>query len=410
MNRFLQLVRVKYPIIQAPMLGVTTPEMVAAAVKSGSLGSLPLGGVSPTDSLKLIQQTKQLINQNNNNNEHQQPQPFAVNLFTYTPSKYESIDPHRIDQMKNHIITNTIKIEKKEIKTTEQLINNNTKYYVGEDLVDVIIDQGIKIVSFTFGVLSLQSIKRLRDDGCVLIGTATSVQEALYLERYGGVDIICAQGYEAGGHRGSFLSVSNPNNIIQGGDFEYKDLPKVGLMSLLAQIVDNVSPDIPVIAAGGLVDGRSCSAAFTLGASAVQLGTVLLTSKESSAQYKSSIIKCHHKETTTSLTRSFSGRYARGIPNRFMEEMDKPSSPSPLPYPFQLKLVSSIRSLAADKTTDNTDYISQWAGQNMSKCGTNNNHSTYDILTNIITDLNLNNNNNNNSKQTTTKDSNNLVY
>ena len=179
--------------------------------------------------------------------------------------------------------------------------------------------------------------------GIVLVGTATTVAEAIVLEE-SGMDAIVVQGSEAGGHRGSFPDT--------------KEDVSVGTMALVPQIVDCVT--IPVIAAGGIMDGRGIKAAMAIGAQGVQLGTVFLATEESGAHavYKEKIISSD--EQSTMMTKVFSGKYARGIRNTFMEEMEKEID-SILPYPMQHDLTSVMRKQAAAHQDPN--YMSLWAGQ-----------------------------------------------
>jgi nitronate monooxygenase len=178
-----------------------------------------------------------------------------------------------------------------------------------------------------------------------LIGTATTVDEAIALEK-AQVDAIVAQGSEAGGHRATF-----------GSDF---DSGMIGTISLVPQVVDAVT--VPVIASGGIMDGRGIAAALALGASAVQMGTAFLTCDEAGVPevYKKVILQAREHETR--LTRAFSGRPARGIVNRFMTEFDAiDASGSILPFPLQNDLTRPLRSAAAKQ--GRAEFLSLWAGQ-----------------------------------------------
>ena len=178
-----------------------------------------------------------------------------------------------------------------------------------------------------------------------LIGTATTVEEAIALEK-AGVDAVVTQGSEAGGHRATF-----------GADF---DAGLVGTISLVPQVVDAVTA--PVIASGGIMDGRGIAAALALGASAVQLGTAFLTCDEAGVPevYKKAILQAREHETR--LTRAFSGRPARGIVNRFMTEFESgDASRSILPFPLQNELTRSLRKAAAKQ--GRAEFLSLWAGQ-----------------------------------------------
>ncbi len=325
-NKVSQLLRIDHPIIQAPMLGVTTPNMVAAISNEGGLGSLPVGGLSPEKTYQLIQETKSKCSK-----------PFSVNLFAHDIPV--STDTDEFNQMQDFLETVCLEFH----IPFERKATTDLTFYSYEDQVDILINENIPIVSFTFGMMNADVIDRFKRQGTVLIGTATCVDEAKVLEVCG-VDAVVVQGIEAGGHRGSFL--------IE------KPLPQVGLLSLLPHIVDTVS--IPVIAAGGLFDRRTIQATFSLGAQAVQLGSIFITADESAAceAYKEAVL--NSDETSTELTRAFSGRWARGIRNAFMERMKSSGIPIPY-YTYQNGLTAPLR--AYGQTHDLVDLISLWAGQ-----------------------------------------------
>ena len=211
-----------------------------------------------------------------------------------------------------------------------------------ENYLEVLLSARVPIVSFTFGILPADAIARLHAQGTYLMGTATSVKEARMLED-AGIDAVIAQGAEAGGHRGTFAH-AHP--------------ALVGTMALVPQIVDAVG--VPVIASGGIMDGRGIVAALALGASAVQMGTAFLTTTESGAPacYKQAVLRA--SENATGLTRAFSGRWARGIRNRFMQESDA-SGAAPLSFPWQNALTTQMRKAAAQN--GDPELLSLWAGQ-----------------------------------------------
>jgi len=223
------------------------------------------------------------------------------------------------------------------------------QFYSYRDQVQVLLDEQIQIVSFTFGILADEIIALFKEKGVVLIGTATCVKEAQILEEKG-VDAITAQGIEAGGHRGSFLA-----------DVE---LPQIGSIALIPQMADQVS--IPILASGGINDGRTIRAAFILGAAAVQIGSAFIASSESSAipAYKAALKVA--KDTDTVLTRNFSGRFARGIQNEFMREVDvevKQSSRIIPQYPIQNSLTTALR--AESQKQNNAQFTNLWSGQSV---------------------------------------------
>src|SRR3954452_23774405 len=183
-NKLTERLNITYPFVQAPMLGVTTPEMVAAISNAGALGSLSVGGLSPDKTLTLIQQTKSLTSK-----------PFAVNVFAYSlPSSINADTWKAMQELLKQFS------RRYELAYQEQAIEE-LKFFSYEDQVEILIKEKIPVVSFTFGVLSTDAINALHKNGTQLMGTATSVEEARVLCDKD-IDVITAQGIEAGGHRG----------------------------------------------------------------------------------------------------------------------------------------------------------------------------------------------------------------
>lgn len=311
------------------MLGVTSPAMVAAISNSGGMGSLPVGGLNPAICADLIFKTRNLTTQ-----------PFAVNLFAHEiPEK----DNSAIEAMQDFLYLLCLEngFDYKRISVKEM------KFHTYEEQVEVILREKVPIVSFTFGVLKDRDIERFQSHGVVLIGTCTSVKEALLLEEKG-IDIICAQGIEAGGHRASFLN----EDVI----------PQVSTFSLVPQVCDSLKK--PVVAAGGIFDGRTINAAIILGAAGVQLGSAFINSEESLAAKSHKDAVEHSSDTGTVLTKSFSGRWARGIKNEFVERVDSSGLSIPT-YPYQNALTADLRKAAKEK--DDKKFISLWCGQSGAK-------------------------------------------
>jgi len=311
------------------MLGVTSPEMVAAVSNAGGLGSLPVGGLAPAQTSELIRKTKTLTNK-----------PFAVNLFA---NAAPISDNKAIEDMKRFLIELCLQ---NNLITEKQNLSKLT-FYSYLDQIQILLDENIPVISFTFGIIEDSVIKAFKEKGAVLIGTATSRKEAVLLADKG-IDVVTAQGIEAGGHRGTFL--------------ENEPLPTVGAMSLVPLIAESIKQ--PVLAAGGIHDGKSIRAAFMLGAQGVQVGSGFIASNESlaSESYKTRLRNA--AETETILTKSFSGRWARGIRNKFIEEVEKSGLAIPA-YPIQTTLTGPIRSLA--KEQDNPEFMVLWAGQSSAK-------------------------------------------
>lgn len=344
------ILHIDYPIVQAPMLGVTTPAMVAAVSNAGALGSLPLGGLSNDKARELIRQTKALTDR-----------PFAVNLFAHAPAK----EVNRVDIALMQEFLQDLCLEFNIPFEAQNPDNFQFHYY--QELIDVLLEENVPIVSSTFGVLNEGITAAFKQKGVVLVGTATSVAEAKVLEQ-AGANIITVQGIEAGGHRGSFLLEDT--------------IPQVGLISLLPQVADAV--DLPLLAAGGIYDSRTVKSAFALGAAGIQVGSMFIVADESAASnaYKEAVLNAH--DTSTVLTQAFSGRWARGIENEFMRRMDAKGIKIPY-YTVQNQLMGSIRAYAQKNNLP--DFVAMWAGQSAGKSGR---AASRDITTKLISMLPLN--------------------
>jgi nitronate monooxygenase len=318
-----QRLNIKYPIIQAPMFGVATPAMVAAASKVGCLGSLPLGDLPAEKCIEIIKATKRLTDQN-----------FAVNIFVNEIPEKTDLLRERYGKAKQFIE----QLAEQNDLTARLPTIDELQLHSYHEQVDAIISEGCKILSFTFGNLDKKSIQKLKSNGITLIGTCTSVKEALILEQ-SGIDLICVQGIEAGGHRGTFAS---------------EEIPQIGGLSLLAQIYDTVK--LPLIYAGGIYNMRTLSAAKILGAQAFQIGSLLLASAESALlSFEKNRLRSITEDDIV-LTKSFSGRYARGIKNTFTQTLEH--TEYILPYPYQNKLTNELRKIA--KASNRADFVSIW--------------------------------------------------
>ncbi|WP_419887498.1 NAD(P)H-dependent flavin oxidoreductase [Neobacillus niacini] len=328
-NKMTKLLKIEYPIIQAPMAGgITTSKLVGEVSNAGGLGMIGAGYMTPTQIREQIKEIKQLTKS-----------PFGINLFVpnefaYTDSEVKSAT-QLLQPFRQHLQLH--QDQHIDIPTCNQLFDTF------DEQINVIIEERVPICSFTFGIPSQKVIAELKQHNILVIGTATTVEEAIEVEK-SGMDIVVVQGSEAGGHRGNFIRES--------------DVSLIGLMSLIPQVVDHVS--IPVIAAGGIMDGRGLMASLCLGAMGVQMGTAFLTCIESGAHqvYKEAII--HAREDQTVLTRAFSGKWARGIKNKFIEEMEQHEDLLP-DFPVQNALTQPLRK--ASTSQHNTDYLSLWSGQ-----------------------------------------------
>lgn len=316
---------IAHPIIQAPMAGgATTPELVAAVSNAGGLGSLGAAYLTPQALRDAIAAVRALTDK-----------PFGVNLFA---GGYED-DGHVVDPapMLAVIARHHAALGLPEPVAPELAPDPFTAQ------LEIVIEARVPVFSFTFGMPQAGDIERLKAQGTLVLGTATTVEEARRLA-VAGVDGVIAQGAEAGAHRGTFA-----------GPFE---MAMIGTMALVPQIVDAV-PGLPVIAAGGIMDGRGIVAAEALGAAAVQMGTAFLTSDEAGIPDAYKDLLTAALEDSTKLTRAFSGRPARGVVNAFMREAEE--TDAILPYPRQNDMTRPMR-IAAGKAGD-TARLSLWAGQ-----------------------------------------------
>ena len=320
------LLRCELPIIQAPMAGGgDTPELVAAVCNAGGIGFIGAAYLTAEQIAASAKAVRKLTSH-----------PFGINLFA----------PTLADAAVNLAAAEArLAPYYAELGLTLPVAAAAAVVDTFPAQLSAALECDATILSFTFGLLPPDAIASAKSRGMQLAGTATTVAEALALQDVG-VDMVIAQGSEAGGHRGTFLS-----------DFA---AAQIGTMALVPQIVDAVR--VPVIASGGIMDGRGIAAALALGAGAVQLGTAFLTCDEAGIAdaYKQRILTT--AEDGTRITRAFSGRPARGIVNRFMQDVDADSAPIP-PFPIQNALTRPLRVAAARQ--GRAEFLSLWAGQGL---------------------------------------------
>lgn len=314
-----------HPLIQAPMAGSTTPALVAAVSHAGGLGSLGAGYLAPQTILDQCAQIRTSTDR-----------PFAVNLFAL-PDEFE-VDPDALTRVRA-LLDALMKREGFAVRTA---IPERWAPRFSDQLA-TLYEARPAVASFAFDLITPAQLRELKRRDIMVIGTATTVAEARAWAELG-ADAISMQGAEAGGHRGTFLH-------------EAEDA-MIGLFALLPLTVRAV--DIPVIAAGGIMDGHGMLAAEALGASASQLGTAFLACPESSAAaaWKLDLAKAQEQDVTT--IRSFSGRAARGLRNRFVDAMPRAAAEL-LPYPILNALTSPLRRAAAE--AGRADLLSEWCGQ-----------------------------------------------
>lgn len=321
-----QRLRLAHPILQAPMAGGgDTPELVASVSNSGGMGFLGAAYLNPDQ----IAATSAAVRARTS-------QPFGINLFApLSPSESNPDSAAMVARLVPYF---------RELGLGDPSLPKMTSSIFDEQLAAA-LESGASAFSFTFGELPAEGIKKVKAANMFLIGTATTVEEAIALEK-SEVDAVVAQGSEAGGHRGTFR-----------GEFA---MGMIGLISLIPQVVDAVH--VPVIASGGIMDGRGIVASLALGASAVQMGTAFLTCHEAGIPeaYKQAILSAH--EDQTQITRAFSGRPARGIVNRFMKEIESPNNGVEIPhFPLQNLLTRPLRKEAAKQ--GRAEFLSLWSGQ-----------------------------------------------
>ena len=293
-RRLCELFKIDHPIIQAPMAGSTTPELASAVCNMGGLGSLGCAEMTLEEVRLATATTRAATNR-----------PFNLNFFIQDAPKTDAAVLQRTrERLRGWYSALGLGAPPSELPDLAPTFD--------DERLSLLLEVRPAVVSFHFGVPSGAAITALKNAGIVLISSATTVAEAKTLEACG-MDAVIAQGWEAGGHRGSH----KPTGPGQG----------VGTFALVPQIADAVR--IPVIAAGGVGDGRGIAAAFALGASGVQIGTGFLSCPEAGTDEPRRAPLRKANDTYTMLTDAFSGRSARAMRSRFAEEMEKSREPLP---------------------------------------------------------------------------------
>ncbi|MFM0516169.1 MULTISPECIES: nitronate monooxygenase family protein [Caballeronia] len=326
-NALTSLLGIETPIIQAPMAGVSTPALAAAVSNAGGLGSLGVGAMNAQGARKVIRETRELTSK-----------PFNINVFCHAPASADAAVEKAWTEWLAPVFAQY------GATPPAKLSEIYTSFVVDKAMLDVFVDEKPAIVSFHFGLPSKEYIDALRGAGIKLIASATNVREAEQLVA-AGMDAIVAQGIEAGGHRGIFDPQADDDNL---GTF--------ALTRLLASKFD-----VPVIAAGGIMDGAGIAAALALGAQAAQLGTAFVPCTETSIDegYRRAILGDAANHTT--FTAAISGRSARGLVNKFTELGRGGEAPAIPAYPITYDAGKSLH--AAAKAKGEFGYGAQWAGQ-----------------------------------------------
>ena len=324
-RRLLELLAIELPIVQAPMAGATGGAMAVAVSESGGLGSLPCALLDAERVRAEIGVIRQRTDR-----------PLNVNFFCHATPKPDA------ERAENWGARFAPYREELGLDSSSAASAPNRAPF-DDDMCDVVEECKPEVVSFHFGLPEPRLLDRVKALGCKVLGSATTVREARWLALHG-CDAVIAQGYEAGGHRGMFLTDAVDS--------------QPGTMALVPQVVDAV--DVPVIAAGGIADGRSIAAAFALGASGVQIGTAFLLTSEStiSALHRTALESAHDDGTV--LTNVFTGRPARGLINRIVREVG-PMSPEAPAFPTAGGALASIG--AAAEAAGSSEFSPLWSGQ-----------------------------------------------
>ena len=324
---FLTRLGIKHPIIQAPMAGTSTPKLAAAVSNAGGLGSLGIGANTADQAREAIEATRALT-----------AGPFNVNVFCHQPSPYDAARNTAWLQYLNPLFAEAGIAPPTTLKEIY-------KSFLQDDAVfEMLLQQRPAVVSFHFGVPSADHIQALRQAGIYTMACATNLHEAMQIEQTG-IDAIVAQGIEAGGHRGMF-------------DPDAQD-ERLTTSVLVRQLVQRSR--LPIIAAGGIMDGAGIKAALDLGAVATQLGTAFVLCPESAANASYRANLKSDRAATTLLTATLSGRPARGMVNRLITFGEAAASPGPAPYPYAYDAAKQLSAAAVKQ--GNNEFAAQWAGQ-----------------------------------------------
>ncbi len=321
---FTELVGVALPIIQAPMASVATPELVAAVANAGGLGSLGCAMLSSDEVRARVRAVRGLTSA-----------PINANFFANAQPKRDRARDQAAQRLLAHYY--------EEFDLGQVPEPREIRVHFDESMLETVLDLRPEVVSFHFGLPAAEMVRAIKNVGSTILSTATTVHEARLLEDLG-VDLIVAQGWEAGGHRGTFAS-----------PFEHA---QIGTFALVPQVVDAVS--VPVIAAGGIADGRGVAAALALGASAVQIGTAFLRCPETAIHdaYRSTLAQANDERTQ--VTRAFTGRPARALRTRYVEELTSHNDELP-EFPGMMAFHGPLR--ASSNERGSPDFMPLWSGQ-----------------------------------------------
>jgi len=322
-----RLLGIEHPIIQAPMVGVSTPQLAAAVSNAGGLGSIGIGASTVAQARAMIAETRGLTDK-----------PFNVNLFCHRPAMP---DAQRESAWLEHLRGLFAEFDAAPPAGLQEVYKS---FLDDPDMLEMLLLERPAVVSFHFGLPSAEHIRALKHAGIRLLASATTPEEAALIEQ-AGVDCVIAQGVEAGGHRGVFAP--------EQGD------AAIGTLALVRLLVKRQR--LPVIAAGGIMDGQAIAAVMALGAAAAQLGTAFILCPESAANaaYRDTLKSA--RAGRTQITSAISGRPARGMINRMYMPVGAAGVP-PLPdYPIAYDAAKALHAVASAQ--GNSDFAAHWAGQ-----------------------------------------------
>jgi len=324
-RRLIDRFKTEFPIVLAPMAGVMDAELVIAVAQGGGLGSLPCAMLSAEKAREQVNIIRQRVSA-----------PVNLNFFCH---KAVDADPAREARWRQRLAP----YFREHGLDPDAAINAANRAPFDATFCAVVEELKPEIVSFHFGLPEPKLLQRVKGAGAIVMSSATTVKEAIWLEE-NGADIVIAQGADAGGHRAMFLT----ENISE----------QPGTFSLLPQVVDAVK--VPVVAAGGIADGRGIAAAFALGASAVQIGSAYLRCPESRVTQQGRVALAQASDESTVITNVMTGRPARGVANRVMREVG-PISPDAPAFPHAATALGPLK--AAAEKLGKVDFTNLWAGQ-----------------------------------------------
>ncbi len=327
-TRLMDLLEIEVPIIQAPMAGSDSPELAAAVSAAGGLGSIGCATLAPEDVERWTQELRRRTNR-----------PFNLNFFCHSPPGQDVAHAQRWrDRLQPYYA-------ELEVEPPEGLTGGRAPF--DETLCELVESLRPPVVSFHFGLPEQRLMDRVKAAGCRVLASATTPEEAVTLAQRG-IDAVIAQGAEAGGHRGVFAEDWRTGSGM------------IGTLSLVPQVVDAV--DIPVIAAGGIADGRGIAASLALGACGVQVGTAYLFTPEAGIGEAHRAALAAGRAEDSRVTNVMTGRPARGLMNRLMRETGPVADDAP-DFPLAAPAVAPLRKAAEAKGL--TDFTPLWAGQSV---------------------------------------------